>query len=285
MGSRGTLWVVATPIGNLGDISARAVATLRTVDLIACEDTRHSGLLLVHLGIERPLISLNDHNEAARCETLLARLAQGESVALISDAGTPLISDPGYKLVAAAREAGIEVRPIPGACALIAGLSVAGIASNRFLFEGFLPAQARTRRARIQALSVFEPTLIFYESPHRIVESLNDICELLGPARRACVGREMTKQFEQYLSGTLAEISAHFSAENAETRGEFVVIVEGNREEQANAQTLDARALFRALSEEMSASQAARITAKLSGLKRQEIYAWRSPAADEDASD
>lgn len=280
MGAAGTLWVVATPIGNLGDFSARAIATLKAVDLIACEDTRHSGLLLAHAGIEKALISLNDHNEAARVAGLIERLNAGESIALISDAGTPLISDPGYRLVRAARDAAIEVRPVPGACAAIAALSVAGIASDRFLFEGFLPAQQAARDKRLQALIDSPATLIFYESTHRIVASLQAMVNAFGATRRAFLGREMTKQFEEFQAGTLAEISAHCAQPESETRGEFVIVVAAAEITESDHATVDARALFRALCDELSPSQAAKVTAKVCGLKRSEVYAWHTPSFD-----
>ena len=270
----GILWVVATPIGNLGDWSARAIATLQSADLIACEDTRHSGQLLAHAGIDKPLISLNDHNESGRIEGLLARLERGEALALISDAGTPLISDPGYKLVKAARLSGIEVRPIPGACAAISALSVSGIPSDRFYFEGFLPAQSAARLKRLHALASQTATLIFYESTHRIGESLRDLAQALGPDRQAFVGREMTKQFEEYRWATLEVLSAHYQDPASESRGEFVLICEGAADQPNGAKTLDAKALHRALLEELSPSQAAKVTAKITGLKRSEIYAW-----------
>lgn len=205
--SPATLYVVATPIGNLDDLSPRARQVLAEVDAILCEDTRHSVALLRHAGISRPLLALHEHNEEARAAALVERLRLGQSLALVSDAGTPLISDPGYRLVAAVRAAGFAVSPIPGPCALIAALSVAGLATDRFVFEGFLPARPGERRARLQALAGDPRTLVWYEAPHRIVETLADMASELGGGRRAVIGRELTKRFETVLDGSLAELA------------------------------------------------------------------------------
>ena len=191
-GTAGTLFVVATPIGNLGDLSPRAQGTLRAVAAICAEDTRHTRQLLSHFGIERPLLALHEHNEGEVAQKLVARMQAGDSLALVSDAGTPLISDPGYRLVRAARAAGIRVSPIPGACAAIAALSVAGLASDRFVFEGFLPAKGAARRARLQELAAETRTLVFYESAHRIDDSLEDLRTVFGGARRAVLARELS---------------------------------------------------------------------------------------------
>src|SRR5690606_36802588 len=202
----GTLHVVATPIGHLADLSPRALETLRAVAAVCAEDTRHTRQLLAHFGIERPLLALHEHNEAEVADRLVARLAAGDSLALVSDAGTPLVSDPGFRLVRAAREAGIRVSPVPGPSAIVAALSVAGLPSDRFSFEGFLPAKSGARRERLAALAADARTLVFYESSHRIVESLADFRTVFGDGRRAVLARELTKLFETVLDGTLGDL-------------------------------------------------------------------------------
>ena len=204
----GVLYVVATPIGNMGDISARAREILAGASAVAAEDTRHSGRLLRELGLERPLVSLHEHNERARVAELVGRLQGGESIALVSDAGTPLVSDPGYLLVAAAVEAGITVSPVPGPSAAIAALSASGLPCDRFCFEGFLPARAAARRRRLAELAAETRTLVLYEAPHRIAECLADLSEACGAGRRACVARELTKRFETFYRGGLGELAA-----------------------------------------------------------------------------
>ena len=208
MAQAGVLYVVATPIGNMGDISARAREILAAVSVVAAEDTRHSSQFLRGLGLERPLLSLHEHNERARATELVERLRAGESVALISDAGTPLVSDPGYQLLRAALAAGIVVSPIPGACAVIAALSAAGLPSDRFCFEGFLPARAAARRRRLAELAADPRTFVIYEAPHRIAASLADIAAACGGTRRACIARELTKRFETFYRGSLDELVA-----------------------------------------------------------------------------
>ncbi|MGO4222632.1 16S rRNA (cytidine(1402)-2'-O)-methyltransferase [Lysobacter sp. TAF61] len=267
----GILHVVATPIGNLGDLSARALETLKTVSAICAEDTRHTRQLLSHFGLERPLLALHQHNEDAQAAQLVARLRAGESLALVSDAGTPLVSDPGFRLVRAARAAGIRVSPVPGACAAIAALSVAGVPSDRFVFEGFLPAKGSARRERLSRL-VGEPrTLIFYESAHRIEESLEDLAAAFGEARVAVVGRELTKLFETVLDGTLGELKARVAADPNQRKGEFVVIVEGAGDD-ADASIAEGRRLYAKLSEHLKPSQAAKLAAELSGAPRKALY-------------
>jgi 16S rRNA (cytidine1402-2'-O)-methyltransferase len=228
---KGALYIVATPIGNLADISKRALDVLSQVDWVAAEDTRHSQKLLQHFAINKPLISLHEHNETERAQSLIDKLKQGESGALISDAGTPLISDPGYVLVKALRDQGLEVRPIPGASAMIAALSVAGLPTDRFSFEGFLPAKANKRQTVLQALQSQTQTLVFYESPHRLMDCLLSLKTVLGESRRITVAREMTKQYEQFVSGNLAEAVAFFEAFPDKVRGEFVLVVEGAKHE------------------------------------------------------
>jgi 16S rRNA (cytidine1402-2'-O)-methyltransferase len=267
----GTLYVVATPIGNLADLTPRAREVLAAVALIAAEDTRHTRQLLQSCGIETALTSLHEHNEARKSEELVARLARGESIALVSDAGTPLVSDPGFDLVAAARSRGIAVVAIPGACAAIAALSVAGLPTNRFAFEGFLPAKSAARSERLAQLAREERTLIFYEAPHRLAEVLRDMAQVLGAERRASISRELTKRFETTYSGTLAELSGAAERDSDMTRGEIVIVVSGAPAAGA-ALELDSETLLRALLEELPPSQAAKIAARLTGAKRGDLY-------------
>jgi 16S rRNA (cytidine1402-2'-O)-methyltransferase len=267
----GTLYVVATPIGNLGDLTPRAREVLASVALIAAEDTRHTRQLLQTCGIGTALTSLHEHNEGHKSAELVARLARGDSIALVSDAGTPLVSDPGFDLVAAARREGIAVVAIPGACAAIAALSVAGLPTNRFAFEGFLPAKAAARGERLRLLAGEERTLIFYEAPHRLAEVLRDMAASLGAERRASISRELTKRFETTYSGTLAELSAAAERDSDMARGEIVIVVSGAPTAGA-ALELNADALLRALLRELPPSQAAKVAAHLTGGKRSELY-------------
>ncbi|QOW19072.1 16S rRNA (cytidine(1402)-2'-O)-methyltransferase [Lysobacter ciconiae] len=271
MDKPGTLHIVATPIGNLGDISARALEVLGSVDAICAEDTRHTRQLLSHFAMERPLLALHQHNEEAQADQLVARLQAGESLALVSDAGTPLVSDPGFRLVRAARAAGIRVSPVPGACAAIAALSVAGIASDRFAFEGFLPAKAGARRERLARLAAEPRTLVFYESAHRIEESLGDMAAAFGPDRRAVLARELTKLFETVLDGGLAELLARVQADPNQRKGEFVLVVEGVVDE-AESQLIEGRRLYGKLSAHLPPSAAAKLAAELSGAPRKALY-------------
>lgn len=271
--AQGRLWVVATPIGNLDDLSPRAADVLRTVQLIAAEDTRHSALLLARVGSRAPCIALHEHNERDQVAHLLERLQQGTDIALISDAGTPLVSDPGYRLVRAARDAGICVSPVPGPCAAIAALSVAGLASDRFVFEGFLPAKASARRERIGELVAEARTLIFYESSHRILETLRDLVAVFGSERQAVIARELTKVFETVISGSLAQLEAWVAADANQQRGEFVVMVAGASGEQADATLAEGRRVFALLCEEMAPARAARMAAAITGAPRKALYA------------
>jgi len=267
----GTLYVVATPIGNLGDLSPRAREVLAAVDAICAEDTRHSRPLLAAFGIDKTLVALHEHNEAEIAGKLVARLQAGESLALISDAGTPLISDPGYRLVREVRAAGMDVSPIPGACAAIAALSIAGIPSDRFCFEGFLPAKASARRERLQAL-VREPrTLVFYESSHRIEESLVDLAAVFGGEREAVLARELTKLFETILGETLAAVLEKVRSNDNQRKGEFVLIVRGC-EDDHGAVLAEGKRLYAKLTEYMKPSQAAKLAAELSGAPRKALY-------------
>ncbi len=268
---KGTLYVVATPIGNLSDISARARDVLAHADLICAEDTRHTRQLLNALGLERPLLALHDHNEADRVQQILAHLQACKSLALVSDAGTPLISDPGYHLVRELRAAGVAISPIPGPCAAIAALSVAGIASDRFSFEGFLPAKSNARRERLQKLALETRTLVFYESSHRIEECLADMQVAFGAEREAVLARELTKLFETVLDGTLANIFEKVSVDANQRKGEFVLVIAGAPEDQ-DAELLEGKRLYAKLVEYMKPSQAAKVAADLSGAPRKALY-------------
>jgi 16S rRNA (cytidine1402-2'-O)-methyltransferase len=268
----GTLYVVATPIGNLGDLSARARAVLASVDLIAAEDTRHTKQLLQACGVDRPLTSLHEHNEAEKSQVLIGRLVNGESLALVSDAGTPLISDPGFDLVGAARARGVSVVAIPGPCAAIAALSVAGLPTDRFVFEGFLPAKSAARRTRLGELVAEPRTLVFYEAPHRLVDLLRDLAAVFPPQRKAVVSRELTKRFESTYAGPLQELLDLAERDADMSRGEIVVIVAGAAASGRGAQSLNAEQVLRALLEELPPAQAAKIAARLTGEKRADLY-------------
>ena len=267
----GCLWVVATPIGHRDDLSARAIESLRAVAVIAAEDTRHSRPLLVHHNIDTPMIALHEHNERDAVEAIVRRLQAGEDVALISDAGTPLISDPGFRLVRAARAAGIRCIPVPGACAAIAALSVAGLPSDRFVFEGFLPAKAAARRSRLQELAGDARTLIFYESSHRVAESLADMRDIFGAAREAVLARELTKMFETVLGEPLVELAARVAADPDQQRGECVLLVAG-RGEEADAKLIEGQRIFAILREELPPAKAAKMAAAITGAPRKLLY-------------
>ncbi|HEY9198930.1 MAG TPA: 16S rRNA (cytidine(1402)-2'-O)-methyltransferase [Gammaproteobacteria bacterium] len=268
----GVLYVVATPIGNRADITQRALKVLGEVAQVLAEDTRHSGALLRSLGISTPLLSLHEHNEQAQVDGVLARLASGHDLALISDAGTPLISDPGYRVVRAARQAGIAVVPVPGPSALITALSVAGLPTDRFVFEGFLPAKRVARRAHLQTLAAETRTLVFYEASHRIQECLVDLGELFGAQREAVVARELTKAFEQVQSGTLAELNDWLAADANRQRGEFVVLVAGAPAVQETEINPEARRVLEVLLRELPVKQAAALAAEITGLRKNALY-------------
>jgi 16S rRNA (cytidine1402-2'-O)-methyltransferase len=273
---RGRLYVVATPIGNLGDMSDRARDVLASCALIAAEDTRHTGGLLAHFGISTPMMSLHDHNETARTPEILARIQAGSSVALVSDAGTPAISDPGFELVRACAGLDIEVIPVPGPCALIAALSAAALPTDRFCFEGFLPARRAARRTRLEELSAETRTLVFYESPHRLVEMLEDCVERLGSERRATLAREITKLHESLYRGTLAQLVARAAGEASMARGEIVLVVAGAELAVAvggadgHGGALD-RAL-KPLLAELPLKQAAHLAAQIASVRDNEAY-------------
>jgi 16S rRNA (cytidine1402-2'-O)-methyltransferase len=270
----GTLFIVATPIGNLGDLTPRALEVLRSVAAICAEDTRRSGQLLAHFGISTPLVALHEHNEDALAQRVVDRLLAGESLALVSDAGTPLVSDPGFRLVRAARAAGVRVSPLPGACAAIAALSAAGLPSDRFAFEGFLPAKASARRERLQRLAGEARTLVFYESSHRIVESLADMRAAFGDDRPAVLARELTKLFETVLDGTLADLQARVDADENQRKGEFVVMVEGAGDDM-EARLSEGRRVYALLNEHLPPSTAAKLAAEITGAPRKGLYGAR----------
>lgn len=265
------LHVVATPIGNLGDLSPRAQQVLREVVAVCAEDTRRSGQLLAHFGIGTPLLALHEHNEQQLAERLVARLLAGESLALVSDAGTPLVSDPGYRLVRAARAAGVKVSPVPGPSALIAALSVAGLPSDRFAFEGFLPAKASARRERLAELAGEPRTLVFYESSHRIEESLADLRAAFGDDRPAVLARELTKLFETILDGSLSDLHARVVADADQRKGEFVLVVQGVGED-ADATLAEGRRVHAILARQLPPSAAARLAAEITGAPRKALY-------------
>ena len=268
----GILYIVSTPLGNLQDMSLRAVDILKQVDRIAAEDTRHSFTLLQHFAIKTPMISLHEYNERERVAQLLERLTQGESIALISDAGTPLISDPGYILVREARAAGIKVVPIPGPCAAIAALSVAGLATDRFVFEGFLPTKSKLRKERLAILSKETRTMIIYEAPHRIVDLLRDLEQQWGGQRKGVIARELTKIYETIYSGTFTEILQWLESDENQQRGEMVVIVEGAQETAAIEKTISTDHVLSTLLASLPLKQAVEIAAEITGQRKNELY-------------
>ncbi|MDG9670686.1 16S rRNA (cytidine(1402)-2'-O)-methyltransferase [Hahella sp. CR1] len=270
--AKGVLYIVATPIGNLDDMTPRAIAILKSVDLIAAEDTRHSGKLLSHFGVDAPMTSLHQFNEEAKTERLLSELAAGKSIALISDAGTPLISDPGFPLVRATREAGFAVTPVPGACALVAALSASGMPSERFVFEGFLPAKGSGRRGRLQELADEPRTMVFYESPHRILAMMEDLEAVMGAAREVVIARELTKTFETIKAGCVQEVKVWMLADGNQQRGEFVVLVKGGRKEQGDSVEIKVSQLLQALLKELPVKKAAALASSLTGVGKNELY-------------
>jgi 16S rRNA (cytidine1402-2'-O)-methyltransferase len=270
--SKGTLFVVATPIGNRDDLSPRAQQILEKADLVAAEDTRHTGRLLSHFGIKTRQMALHDHNEESVIGGLIARLEEGASIALVSDAGTPLISDPGYRLLRAAHEHGIRVSPVPGPSAAIAALSVAGLPTDRFCFEGFLPAKRAARRARLLELATETRTIVIYESVHRIGECLADLVEVFGPDRPAFIGRELTKLHEQCLSAPLADLERMHGDGTIVGKGEFVVALGGAQDAASSLVSIDLDRLLREVSQAVPGSQAVDIVASISGRGRNEVY-------------
>ena len=275
----GRLQVVATPIGNLADLSARARAALEGADLIAAEDTRHTAALLKACGITRPLISLHEHNESARVPELLARLAAGETIALVSDAGSPLLSDPGYELVQRAAAAGISVQAVPGPSAVTAALSIAGLPTDRFCFEGFLPARAAERRAALAALAHEERTLVFFEAPHRIRAALEDMAVEFGAGRQAILARELTKAHESIYRGTLSELAARAAREENFARGEITLVVHGASRAAAAVDERQLRRTVDLLAKELPPGRAAALAAQLTGASRAAAYALATRGA------
>ena len=272
-GKLGKLYVVATPIGNLSDISNRALETLASVKLIAAEDTRHSKTLLQHYGINTAMMSLHEHNEASRIDQIIRLLQAGDSVALISDAGTPLISDPGFRLVKAVHEADMLPVPVPGPSAISTMLSVAGQSVDRFCFEGFLPSKSSARRKQLESLSAENRTLVFYESSHRISDSLQDMNNIFGSSRYCTVGRELTKRYESLYRGTLAEVLLKMEQDHNSTRGEFVVVIAG-AEKSPDEEVETGRSIMDVLLTELSVSQAASLAAQISGAKKKVLYEY-----------
>lgn len=268
----GSLYIVATPLGNLGDMVPRAVDILQTVDVIAAEDTRHSRVLLDHFGIRTPMTAYHEHSTPARRADLLRQLQEGRSIALISDAGTPLISDPGYRLVQEARAAGITVSPVPGACALIAALSVSGLPCDRFVFEGFLPAKPMARRKQLQTLCAETRTLVFYESSHRIADCLVDLAAVLGGERQAVLARELTKLYETVHAASLADLTDWLLEDGNRQRGEFVLLVAGSPEA-VSADVREGLRVAQILADSLPPSQAAELAARITGSERRAIYA------------
>jgi len=267
----GRLYIVATPIGNLEDITLRAISTLKSVDAILAEDTRHARVLLQHYQIDKPVWALHEHNERQAVDQLIQQLQTGKNLALISDAGTPLISDPGFVLVRAAQDCKISVVPIPGACAAIAALSVSGLPSDQFYYVGFLPAKKNARSERLSQLSSLSATLIAYESTHRIIDSLQDIHELLKN-RKMVLAKELTKQFEAIVSGTAQEILNWLNADQARSKGEFVLLISGAEQSSADSETLELAKLLGILVQHLPVKQAAVIASELTQRKKNELY-------------
>lgn len=268
--STATLYLVATPIGNLADMVPRALTVLQSVDAIAVEDSRHSGKLLQHFNISKPLIPYHDHNERDAAERILHLLQQGKRVALISDAGTPAIADPGYRLVRLAHQNGVRVESVPGACAAITALAGSGLPSDRFLFCGFLPAKQQARCTALQALTQESVTLIFYEAPHRLADTVQDLVGAFGSTREICLARELSKQYETLWLTTLAELAQALTEKRVEERGEIVLIVAGNTQKN-NDQGEDDR-ILKILLAELPMKQAAALTAQITGASKRELY-------------
>ncbi|MBK9707692.1 MAG: 16S rRNA (cytidine(1402)-2'-O)-methyltransferase [Acidobacteria bacterium] len=279
------LYLVTTPIGNLEDITLRAIRTLKEVDLIACEDTRHTRRLLDHFNIIKPMISYHEHNEQGRAAELVARIQAGESVAIVTDAGSPGISDPAYRVVCAAIEAGISVIPIPGVAALIAGLTASGLPTDSFLFAGFLPNKRGARRSRLEELENIQSTLVFYETPHRIREALKDILEILGD-RRASLARELTKLHEQFIRGTVSEVIDQM--EKHEPRGEMTLVIAGNRDDNSSFEvdgSISEQVESLMSDNGLSRTEAIKAAARSRGMTRREAYQIMLGEKEEDEID
>lgn len=269
------LYVVSTPIGNLDDLSIRAIEVLKTVDAIACEDKRHSSRLLRHHSVENTLLAYHEHSGPRDADAILARLGNGESIALISDAGTPLVADPGYKLVNQVVDSGFDVIAIPGASAMLAALAVSGLATDRFAFEGFLPARQEAREKRLSALQAEPRTLVFYETPHRILETLQAMSRILGEDRKIVLARELTKRFETKLRGDLASVTQQVTDDADQRRGEFVLMVTGHKDlVEAGEVPKEARQVLSVLMQELPLKQASSLAAKITGVKKNALYKW-----------
>lgn len=267
------LYIVATPIGNISDITYRAIETLQQVDLIAAEDTRHSGKLLSHYQIKKPLFPLHDHNERQRGKVLIEKIKSGQSIALISDAGTPLISDPGYHLVNECRDAGVDVVPIPGACAAITALSAAGLPSDRFSFEGFLPAKEKGKQDKLKALIEETRTMIFYESPRRVQDTVEQIITIFGGERKLVIARELTKTFESFYAFTAEQMLTWLKQDTNHCRGEFVLMVAGTKKDDDAIPQVALNTLA-LLKEQLPLKKAAALTAQIHDQKKNELYKW-----------
>ena len=275
------LYVVATPIGNLQDISLRALEVLKTVDVIAAEDTRHTSHLLSHFAIQKKLIAVHEHNEQKSAQILLERLQAGESIALVTDAGTPGISDPGAIVVDVLREAGVNVVPVPGASAVIAALSASGITSNGFMFYGFLPASGSQRRKALEGLKAYLSTLVFYEAPHRIIECVEDLATVLGGERRITIARELTKTFETFHRCLLQDAKMWLESDPNQQRGEFVLLVEAAAiVEQADISE-DAERILRLLLADLPLKQAVKLATEITGVKKNILYEFALKLKDE----
>lgn len=269
-----TLYIVPTPIGNLGDITQRAIEVLSSVDVIAAEDTRHTGRLLAHFNIQTKTFALHDHNEQQKAQVLVDKLLSGQSIALVSDAGTPLISDPGYHLVNQCRQAGVRVVPLPGACAVITALSASGLPSDRFSFEGFLPPKSKGRKDKFLEIAKAERTCIFYESPHRISESLQDMLAILGPDRNVVLARELTKTFETIQGLPLGELINWINEDENRKRGEMVLLIHGYRESVDDSLPDEALRSLAILTKELPLKKAAALAAEIYNLKKNALYKW-----------
>lgn len=268
----GTLYIVATPIGNLDDLSSRAIAVLSKASLVAAEDTRHSGRMLKALGVETRMMALHDHNERDRAERVLQKLEEGSDVALISDAGTPLISDPGFILVREARRRGLRVSPVPGPCAIVAALCAAGLPTDRFAFEGFLPSKKGARVAMLERLSSEAATLVFYESPHRILAAVEDIAAAMGPGRELVIARELTKTFETFYAGPASDVLQTLQDDPHGSRGEFVIMIHGAEKEDADAGMEEVDRLLKLLLEELPVKKVAKLVSEITGKAKNDLY-------------
>ncbi|HAS6019431.1 TPA: 16S rRNA (cytidine(1402)-2'-O)-methyltransferase [Vibrio vulnificus] len=269
-----TLYIVPTPIGNLGDITQRAIEVLSSVDMIAAEDTRHTGKLLSHFNIQTKTFALHDHNEQQKAQVLVDKLLSGQNIALVSDAGTPLISDPGYHLVTQCRQAGVKVVPLPGACAVITALSASGLPSDRFSFEGFLPPKSKGRKDKFLEIAKVERTCIFYESPHRIVDSLHDMLEILGPDREVVLARELTKTFETIQGMRLSELVEWVQSDDNQQKGEMVLLIHGYRDSAEESLPEEALRSLAILTKELPLKKAAALAAEIYNLKKNALYKW-----------